>query len=214
MISFPDIWVQLLWTTTVPVMMANSAWLMMNQIRNSLLMLSKGCQSSVPSEEAWNMAHTSIYVPRLSSMDHKQIWQRKGEDYFCVEKEKYAELQSLRFCWLTGRGIVCCFSGLVLHIPISTWEQTLNCNLILIDGCDVQLFSATRQTCDNTVVLKCYTNHRESHKPGGWLQIRYALQVTTLLPTNWESSHVEADLSPCQEGLEKCITWILACSGM
>lgn len=92
--SFPAIWVQLLWMTTVPVTMANSAWLAMNRIRNSLLMLSKGCQSSIPSEEAWNMAHTSIYVPRLSSRDHKQIWQRKGEDYFCVEEEKYAESYS------------------------------------------------------------------------------------------------------------------------
>lgn len=148
LISFPAIWVQLPRATTVLVMMTNSARLVKNQIRNSLLLLSKGCQSNITSEEAWNMAYTCIYVPRLSSRNHKQNWQKKGEDYFCFEEEKYAELQPLSLCWLTARGIVCCFSGLILHVRTSTWEQTLNCNRI--GGCDVQLFPATRQLCDNT----------------------------------------------------------------
>lgn len=92
--SFPAIWVQLLCTTTIPVIMVNSAWFTKNQARNSLLMLSKGCQSNTPSEEAWNMAYTCIYVPSLSSKNHKQIWQRKGEDYFCFEEEKYGKSYS------------------------------------------------------------------------------------------------------------------------
>lgn len=104
--SFPAIWVQLLCTTTVLVTMANNAWLAKHQIRSSLLMLSKGCQSNIPSVEAWNMAHTCIYVPRVSSRSHKQGWQRKGEDNFCFEEEKYGQLKSLSFCWFTARGIV------------------------------------------------------------------------------------------------------------
>lgn len=71
--SIPAIWVQLLCTTTVPLTMASSAWLMKNQIRESLLMVPKGCQSNIPSEEAWNMAHICICVPRLSSRNHKHI---------------------------------------------------------------------------------------------------------------------------------------------
>lgn len=85
----------------------------------------------LPSEEAWNTAHTWIYAPQLSSSNHKQIWQNKVKIFlFCFEEEKYAK--SYSFCWLTARSIVCCFSVLVLHIPTYTWEQILNCNLIAV----------------------------------------------------------------------------------
>lgn len=70
--SFPAICMQVPRATTVLVMMTNSARLVKNQIRNSLPLLSKGCQSNITSEEAWNMAYTCIYVPRLSSRNHKQ----------------------------------------------------------------------------------------------------------------------------------------------